>query len=62
MPGYGAHMERKELYQDDLTEERLPTPAQREEVEHTIALDPDTSADDDDDDDEDDEESEDLDD
>ncbi|GAC1425904.1 MAG: hypothetical protein NVSMB5_20310 [Candidatus Velthaea sp.] len=62
-------MERKELYQDDLTEERMPTPAQREENEHTMALDPDTSADDDDDDeedddddDDDDEESEDLDD
>jgi len=33
-------MERKDLYQDDLTEERYPTPGDREEVAHTQVLDP----------------------
>ncbi len=55
-------MERTSLYQNDLTEERLPTPAQRDDVEHTLALDPDVDADADEDDDEDDDEAEDLDD
>ena len=58
-------MERRDLYQDDLTEERYPSPARREEVA-SDALDPDILPDDapdigddededDDDDDEDDE-------
>lgn len=41
-------MERRDLYEDDLTEEREPTPAQRDDVAHTETLDPDTSGDDDD--------------
>jgi hypothetical protein len=47
-------MERRDLYEDDLTEERQPTPAQRDDVAHTQVLDPDTLDRDDDDDDEDD--------
>lgn len=39
-------MERRDLYQDDLTEERDPTPGQREDVAETEALDPDASQDD----------------
>jgi hypothetical protein len=51
-------MERRDLYEDDLTEEREPTPEQRDEVAHTLKGDPDVdSADDepveDDDEDED---------
>ena len=38
-------MERRDLYQDELTEERQPTPAQREDVASTEALDPDASGD-----------------
>jgi hypothetical protein len=34
-------MERESLYQDDLTEERQPTPADRADVSDTIRLDPD---------------------
>jgi hypothetical protein len=34
-------MERESLYQDDLTEERQPTPADRAETSDTIRLDPD---------------------
>ncbi len=34
-------MERQDLYQDDLTEERQPTPGDRAETADTIALDPD---------------------
>jgi len=57
-------MESTDLYQDDLTEERQITPAQRDDVARTQILDPDildTAADDDDededlDDDEDDDE------
>ena len=41
-------MERRDLYEDDLTEERDPTPAQRDDVAQTETLDPDTSGDDDD--------------
>jgi hypothetical protein len=56
-------MERTTLYEDDLTEERSSTPAEREELGHTLALDPDVDADEDDDtaedDDDDDEEDED---
>jgi hypothetical protein len=42
-------MESPLLYEDDLTEERDATPEQRENVAHTLALDPDEPADDDDD-------------
>ena len=38
-------MERRDLYQDDLTEERQPAPAQRDDVASTEVLDPDASAD-----------------
>lgn len=34
-------MEKPDLRQDDLTEERDPTPRQREEAAHTLRLDPD---------------------
>jgi hypothetical protein len=34
-------MESRELYQDDLTEERQITPAQRDDVARTETLDPD---------------------
>ncbi len=56
-------MERRDLYEDDLTEERGPTPVQRDNVAHTLTLDPDTlspldDVDDDDDDDDDDEDDE----
>ena len=34
-------MERKDLYQDDLTEERYPTPGDREDVAHDQKLDTD---------------------
>ena len=40
-------MERRDLYQDDLTEERYPSPARRLEAAETEVLDPDTLADDD---------------
>ena len=39
-------MERRDLDEDDLTEERQPTPAQRDEVASQETLDPDASADD----------------
>lgn len=53
-------MERTTVYQDDLTEERMRTPIEREETEHTLALDPDVAdVDDDDDDDEEDDDDED---
>ena len=39
-------MERRDLYQDDLTEERYPSPARREEEAGKQTLDPDASADD----------------
>ncbi len=56
-------MESRLLYEDDLTEERGPTAAQRDDVAHTLALDPDASSGDDDElyDDDDDEDDEDLD-
>ena len=38
--GYAEAMERRTLYEDDLTEERDPTPAQREDVAETTELDP----------------------
>ncbi len=44
--GYGPKMERRDLYQDDLTEERQPTPGDREDVASTEVLDPDMPADD----------------
>jgi hypothetical protein len=34
-------MERRDLYEDDLTDERQPTPAQRDNVARTEILDPD---------------------
>jgi hypothetical protein len=43
--GYGPKMERRDLYQDDLTEERQPTPGDREDVASNQALDPDEPAD-----------------
>jgi hypothetical protein len=54
-------MESRDLYQDDLTQERQPTPAQRDDVAHTLKLDPETldqdaADDDDEDEDEDDDE------
>ena len=36
-------MERRDLYQDDLTEERQPSPASRDVVAGTQTLDPDIS-------------------
>ncbi len=51
-------MERSTLYEDDLTDERMPTPVEREESAHATTLDPDVD-DDDDDDEEDDEDVED---
>jgi hypothetical protein len=57
----GEHrMERRDLYEDDLTEERQITPAQRDDVARTQVLDPDiigqgdAEEDDDDEDDDDD--------
>ena len=47
-------MERRDLYEDDLTDERQPTPAQRDDVARSQVLDPDAAEPDryDDDDDE----------
>jgi hypothetical protein len=53
-------MERRDLYEDDLTEERQPTPAQRDDVARTQALDPDGDDDDDDDDDDEDDDEDDA--
>ncbi len=47
-------MERTALYEDDLTEERTSSPVEREEIAHSLALDPDIDDDDDEDDDDDD--------
>jgi hypothetical protein len=38
-------MERRDLFQDDLTEERYPSPASRDDVASEETLDPDSSAD-----------------
>ncbi len=38
-------MERRDLFQDDLTEERYPSPAVRDEAASEQALDPDAPAD-----------------
>ncbi len=38
-------MERDSLFQDDLTEERLPTPADRADTSDSIAMDPDDKTD-----------------
>jgi hypothetical protein len=38
-------MERPDLFQDDLTEERYPSPARRDDEAKTQTLDPDASAD-----------------
>jgi hypothetical protein len=46
-------MERRDLYEDDLTEERQPTPAQRDDVARTQVLDPDVLGKGDDDEEED---------
>ncbi len=35
-------MERRDLYEDDLTDERNPTPAQIDDAAHDLKLDPDT--------------------
>lgn len=43
--GYAPKMERRDLFQDDLTEERQPTPGEREDVASSEVLDPDESAD-----------------
>jgi hypothetical protein len=40
-------MERRDLYEDDLTDERQPTPAERDDVARTEVLDPDFDFDDD---------------
>jgi hypothetical protein len=40
-------MERRDLYEDDLTDERYPTPAQRDDAAATEILDPDVSSADD---------------
>ena len=45
--GYALKMERRDLYQDDLTEERQPTPGDREEVASSETLDPDEPGDND---------------
>jgi len=39
-------VERRTLYEDDLTEERLPSPAHRDDVAKTETLDPDALGDD----------------
>ncbi len=39
--GYGPKMERRDLYQDDLTQERQPTPGEREDLASSEKLDPD---------------------
>jgi hypothetical protein len=39
-------MERRDLYEDDLTEERYPSPAERDEASADEDLDPDTLGDD----------------
>jgi hypothetical protein len=48
-------MERRDLYENDLTEEDQPTPAERDDVARSRTLDPDILAEDDDVDDLDDE-------
>ncbi|MDQ6826193.1 MAG: hypothetical protein M3Z14_03210 [Candidatus Eremiobacteraeota bacterium] len=37
-------MERRDLYQDDLTEENMPSPAQREDQQQDQELDPDVDS------------------
>ncbi|MBV9439728.1 MAG: hypothetical protein JOZ24_07030 [Candidatus Eremiobacteraeota bacterium] len=39
-------MERRDFHQDDVTEERYPSPVRRDEAAHSQTLDPDASADD----------------
>jgi hypothetical protein len=43
---YAALVERRDLYEDDLTEERLASPVERDIVAGTQTLDPDVSQDD----------------
>ena len=42
-------MEKRTLYEDDLTEERGPSPVEREDVAHDLTLDPDEPSPEDDD-------------
>jgi hypothetical protein len=37
--------ERNDLYEDDLTDERGPTPAERDDAAHNLVLDPQTDKD-----------------
>ncbi|MBV8529990.1 MAG: hypothetical protein JO104_01615 [Candidatus Eremiobacteraeota bacterium] len=43
-------MERRDVYQDDLTEERYPSPARRDDEAASQTLDPDVAGDDEDED------------
>jgi hypothetical protein len=47
-------MERSDLYEDDLTEERYPSPVKRDKEAASERIDPDADDDDDDEDDDDD--------
>jgi len=40
-----SDVEREDLFEDDLTEERYPTPAERDDAAATEKLDPDTLGD-----------------
>jgi hypothetical protein len=40
-------VERRDLYEDDLTEERQPSPSERDDVAESETLDPDEPSDDD---------------
>jgi hypothetical protein len=42
-----TYVERQDLYQDDLTEERQPSPAERDDVAGSQVLDPDLPDEDD---------------
>ncbi|MBV8749112.1 MAG: hypothetical protein JO103_05310 [Candidatus Eremiobacteraeota bacterium] len=55
-------MERRDVYQDDHTEERYPSPARRDDEAASQTLDPDVLAGDDEDEDEDEDEDDELDD
>jgi hypothetical protein len=46
-PGTLINVERPDLYQDDLTEERQPSPAKRDDVAGSQTLDPDLPDEDD---------------
>jgi hypothetical protein len=47
-PGTLGAMERRDLYENDLTEEDLPSPARRDDAAHDLELDPDILPPDDD--------------